>query len=97
MGFTAFKGNVSTWGDEIYFSIPVDMPLENPKDVVFEGDLGYWPPGRAFCIFFGPTPVSQGDEIRPASPVNVFGRVTGDSTVFKEILSGLKIIIEKNN
>jgi hypothetical protein len=89
------EGRVNTWGDEIYFSIPVDVGLENSKAVVSEGDLGYWPPGNAFCIFFGLTPASQGDEIRPASPVNIFGKVIGDAKVFKKVRSGAKIIIEK--
>jgi len=89
-------GSVNTWGDEIYFSIPVNLPLEDAKEVVSEGDLGYWPPGSAFCIFFGLTPASQGDEIRPASPVNVFGKVIGDVKVFKEINSGAKINIVKD-
>ena len=52
------------------------------------GDLGYWPPGKAFCIFFGPTPASCGSEIRPASPVNVFGKLEGDATVFLTVRSG---------
>jgi len=90
------KGSVNTWGDEIYFSIPVEAPLEDEKEVVSEGDLGYWPPGNAFCIFFGPTPASQGDEIRPASPVNVFGKIIGDPKVFKKVSSGAKIIVEKS-
>ena len=89
------EGRVNTWGDEIYFSIPVDVGLENAKAVVSEGDLGYWPPGSAFCIFFGPTPASEGKEIRPASPVNIFGKIIGDSKVFKKASSGAKIIIEK--
>ena len=89
------EGNVNIWGDEIYFSIPVKIELENAKAVVSEGDLGYWPPGTAFCIFFGPTPMSRGDEIRPASPVNVFGRMEGDAKVFKKITPGAKIIIDK--
>ncbi len=89
-------GSVNTWGDEIYFSIPANLPLEDAKEVVSEGDLGYWPPGSAFCIFFGLTPASQGDEIRPASPVNVFGRVTGDAKNFKKVNSGAKVTIEKN-
>ncbi len=90
------EGRVNTWGDEIYFSIPVNVGLENAKSVVSEGDLGYWPPGSAFCIFFGLTPASQGDEIRPASPVNIFGKITGESKVFKKVKSGAKIIIEKS-
>ena len=89
------EGSVNTWGDEIYFTIPVDVRLENAKAVVSEGDLGYWPPGNAFCIFFGLTPASLGDEIRPASPVNVFGKIIGDPKVFKKVSSGAKIIIEK--
>ena len=90
------EGSVNTWGDEIYFSIPVNIGSENAKAVVSEGDLGYWPPGSAFCIFFGLTPASQGDEIRPASPVNVFGKIIGDSKVFKKVSSGTKITIEKD-
>jgi len=89
------EGSVNTWGDEIYFSISVNVGLENAKAVVLEGDLGYWPPGNAFCIFFGLTPASQGDEIRPASPVNIFGKITGDPKVFKKVSSGAKIIVEK--
>jgi hypothetical protein len=90
------EGSVNTWGDEIYFSISVNVGLENAKAVVSEGDLGYWPPGNAFCIFFGLTPASQGDEIRPASPVNIFGKVIGDPKVFKKVSSRAKIIIEKS-
>jgi len=59
------------------------------------GGLGYWPPGRAFCIFFGPTPVSHGDECRPASPVNVVGKVVGDARVFKKVRAGTRVTIER--
>ena len=68
----------SLWGKEIYFSIPVDVGPDDPKEVVEPGDLAYWPVGKAFCIFWGPTPVSRGRECRPYSPVNVFGRILGD-------------------
>jgi hypothetical protein len=85
----------STWGDEIYFSIPVHLGEDHGRDVVDMGDLGYWPPGNAFCIFFGPTPASHGAEIRPASPVNVFGKVQGDAKVFRAVRSGEKITIAK--
>jgi len=85
----------STWGDEIYFGIPVDKSEEDAKDVVEVGDLGFWPPGHAFCIFFGPTPASRGDEVRPASPVNVVGRVEGDAKVFKRVASGTKVRLER--
>lgn len=89
------EARVNTWGDEIYFSIPVEADLEHPKEVVEMGDLGYWPPGNAFCIFFGPTPASRGKEIRPASPVNVFGKVFGDPRVFKGVSGGERVVIEK--
>ncbi len=89
------EARVSTWGDEIYFSIPVEAEEENPKEVVEMGDLGYWPPGSAFCIFFGRTPASRGDEIRPASPVNVVGRISGDPMIFKKVRGGEKVTLEK--
>lgn len=82
------------WGDEIYFSIPVKLQEENAQATVSLGDLGYWPPGNAFCIFFGRTPVSRGQEIRPASPVNVFGRVVGDPTVLKKVQDGETVVVE---
>ena len=84
-----------TWGDEIYFSIPVKAKPERPQETVELGDLAYWPPGSAFCIFFGPTPMSRGAEIRPASAVNVFGRVVGDPKVFKKVSAGTTIRIER--
>jgi len=91
------KGRVNLWGDEIYFSIPLSLNLEAGQGVVNIGELGYWPDGNAFCIFFGPTPVSQGNEIRPASPVTVFGKVIGDATTFKKIAEGTKITIRRKN
>ncbi|MBU6152103.1 MAG: hypothetical protein KGR25_11680 [Chloroflexi bacterium] len=81
------------WGDEIYFAIPVHRDEENAKATVGLGDLGYWPPGNAFCIFYGPTPMSRGDEIRPASPVNIVGKVVGDAKAFKQVSSGTKVTI----
>jgi hypothetical protein len=88
---TAFN----TWGDEIYFGIPVEADLdETAREVVDLGDLGYWPPGHAFCIFFGPTPMSQAGEIRPASAVNIVGRVIGDATQFKQIMQAPEIVLE---
>ena len=90
------EGRANTWGDEIYFSIPVNASLEkDAREVVQLGDLGYWPPGTAFCIFFGPTPSSSGDEIRPASAVNVVGRVQGDPKVFTQVADGAKVVIAR--
>ena len=86
----------NTWGDEIYFEIPVSAPLEpDAREVVEMGDLGYWPTGSAFCIFFGSTPMSRGDEIRPASAVNVIGKIEGDPEVFKRVGAGMKAKLER--
>ncbi len=87
---------VNTWGEEIYFSIPVHLDeSEDARETVDMGHLGYWPSGHAFCVFFGPTPISRENEIRPASAVNLFGRVDGDATIFNEVLDGDHIHIEK--
>ena len=86
-----------TWGDEIYFGIGIQAEAEASKEVVALGDLAYWPPGSAFCIFFGPTPMSQGDEIRPASPVTLVGRVLGDATVFKKVPRGTRVRLERHD
>ena len=87
---------VSIWGDEIYFDIPVYLDEEEGASAVVQiGDLGYWPTGNAFCIFFGRTPVSRGDEIRAASAVNIFGQIEGKAGVFKGIADGTLIKVER--
>ncbi|HUV59085.1 MAG TPA: cyclophilin-like fold protein [Desulfatiglandales bacterium] len=86
----------NTWGEEVYFSTPVTLSLdETAKEVVDMGDLGYWPTGRALCIFFGLTPMSRGDEIRPASAVNIVGKIIGDPKLFNEVRSGEKVRVRK--
>jgi len=90
------KGSANLWGEEIYFAIPVKSGQEpGARDVVSSGELGYWPPGHAFCIFFGPTPASRGDEIRAASAVNIIGKVLGDPRVFRMAKDGGEIILGK--
>ena len=90
------EGRVNTWGDEIYFSIGEKIELEEgASEVVSMRDLAYWPPGEAFCIFFGKTPASHGDDIRAASSVNVFGKIIGDAKIFKQVPSGAKISVQK--
>jgi hypothetical protein len=85
----------SRWGGEIYFSIPVESGLEaDSRDVLEAGELGYWPTGRAFCIFFGPTPASQADEIRAASAVNIIGTIKGDLSQLPNIPDGEFVCIE---
>ncbi len=86
------EGAVNIWGDEIYFDIPLELDLENDARADVEvGELGYWPSGPAFCIFFGPTPVSRDEKPRAYSPVNIFGRIIGDSTRFKTVSNGSNI------
>ena len=89
------RTSFNTWGDEIYFSIPVDSELDDgAQEVVEIGDLGYWPPGSAFCIFFGQTPVSEPGRIMPASAVNVVGTVVGDATLFKQAMRAREVVLE---
>ncbi|MBU0615750.1 MAG: hypothetical protein KJ601_06665 [Nanoarchaeota archaeon] len=88
------KAKAQVWGDEIYFKIPTHIELDNTaKEIVNKGDLGFWPQGDCFCIFFGPTPMSKGNEIRPASAVNIFGKVKGDLARLKHIKDGDTISI----
>jgi len=89
------RGIGNRWGDEIYFSIPVKTEIDNLQEIVEIGDIAYWPEGPAFCIFFGPTPISSGDKIRPASAVTVLGKLLGNPKDFKKIKSGTKITLER--
>ena len=90
------EASANTWGDEIYFTIPVECDREEDARAEVEvGDLGYWLAGSGFCIFFGRTPMSSGDKPVAASEVNVFGKVVGDPTVLKSVLSGDKVLVEK--
>jgi hypothetical protein len=84
------------WGEEIYFEIPLRLAQSaDARDVLDAGELGYWPVGHAFCIFWGPTPASRGDEIRAYSPVNVFGRLEGDPRAFQGVRGGARIRVER--
>ena len=90
------RGKGNRWGGEIYFSILVKTGLEaNSRDVLEVGELGYWPTGSAFCIFFGPTPASSGDEPRAASAVNILGRIDGDVSGLWDVPDGAEVIIEE--
>jgi hypothetical protein len=91
----SINSTVNTWGDEIYFTIPVDAKSEDAKELVSLGDIAYWPPGKAMCIFFGKTPISRGDEIRPASAVNIIGKVEGDYKLLRKVKEGEEIIIRR--
>ncbi|HUW18612.1 MAG TPA: cyclophilin-like fold protein [Sedimentisphaerales bacterium] len=89
------KAKGSRWGGEIYFEIPVEADLEaGARDVLEAGELGYWPTGNAFCIFFGPTPASQGKEIRAASAVNIVGKIHGDVSELWNVPDGADVRVE---
>ena len=92
------EGSVNTWGEEIYFSIPVDAEQEPEARVDVEiGELAFWPVGNAFCIFFGPTPVSENEKPRAYSPVNVIGRILGDASVFKNVTDNEEIRVTRKH
>ena len=90
------EGRANTWGDEVYFEIPIHADQEpDARAEVEVGELGFWPMGSAFCIFFGPTPVSTDQRPRAYSPVNILGRVKGDATAFRSVKSGDAVRIER--
>jgi hypothetical protein len=91
-----FNGSATRWGEEIYFKIPVTLTSsEDARQEMALGELAYWPQGSAFCIFFGPTPVSQGENPRAYSNVNPFGRVEGDPTALTAVTSGTVVEVRR--
>lgn len=96
LGALPIETGFNTWGDEFYFEIPVEMPLDETATTrVKVGDIGYWPPGKALAIFFGPTPMSVSDEPVPASEVNLVGRVLGDASLLRGVKMAKTIKLEK--
>jgi hypothetical protein len=92
------SARVNLWGEEIYFEIPVQLAqAEGARDVLDAGELGYWPVGHAFCIFWGPTPASRASEIRAYSPVNVFGQLEGDPRALDSVSDGAAIEIVRTD
>jgi hypothetical protein len=92
------SSSFNTWGDEIYFEVPVEADLDESAKIEVEiGDLGYWPQGKAFCVFFGPTPISPSGKILPASKVNIIGKISGDPLKFKQVINESEIRIEVAN
>jgi hypothetical protein len=92
-----YEAHGSVWGKEVYFKIPeeLDFELENGQDPVEVGDLGYWPTGKAFCIFYGPTPASVAERLRPVSPVAIFGKLFGDITLLSSMKTDVTVFIER--
>ena len=90
------EGSAKLCGDEIYLEIPVSAAQEaDAREIVEVGTLGYWPVGHAFCIFFGPTPVSTDVRPRAYSPCNILGRVSGDATEFRKVRNGVTVTLSR--
>ncbi|MHA1270695.1 MAG: cyclophilin-like fold protein [Candidatus Helarchaeota archaeon] len=91
------KSSVNTWGEEIYYDIPVTLGLEADSRANVEiGEIGYWDVGKSMCIFWGKTPASRGDKPVAASPVNIFGKIIGDPSVLSAAKDGDEVIVEKS-
>ncbi len=88
-----FKSEANTWGKEVYFSTPISISSENGRKEVEVGDIGYWPPGRSMCLFFGPTPASSGSRPVAASPVNLIGKITGKIELLEKVKDGVAITV----
>jgi len=95
LGILPLKATANTWGEEIYFDIPLTMEIESGKEVVGMGDVAYWPDGPSLCLFLGWTPASRGHEIRAASPVTVLGCIIGDPKVLRSVRTGAEVTVEK--
>jgi hypothetical protein len=81
-----------TWGEEVYFDVPVEAPREkDARAVVTPGEVAYWPDGPCIALGYGRTPISQGDETRLASPCNIFGRLTGDPKSLAKVKAGARV------
>ena len=83
------------WGDEIYFYVSLQAVLEDGRETVTLGDIAYWTGGPALCIFLGKTPISRGNEIRPASAVSIIGKISGVKSLLGKVKDGSKITVRR--
>jgi len=91
-----FEVNLARWGEELYGEIPVSIEEENSQVDCEVGDVGFWPSGNGFCIFFGPTPASTTDKPKAASPVNIFAKIEGEAKIFNQFTS-FKGVVKKGD
>jgi len=89
------EASANLWGDEIYFETDLDNQANELQQSVELGDVAFWPPGQAICLFYGQTPMSTPDEIRPASPVAVFGKLLDDPKLLKMVKLGQSLYLIK--
>lgn len=93
-----FSAILNVWGEEIYTDeSPIEISEENAKSVVSLNDVAYWPPGKAICLFFGRTPISEKEEILPASPVNIIGRILNPDTSLVKVADGKKALFQRES
>lgn len=90
------SASVSTWGDEVYFDCGVSCSEEvDARTLVIAGEIAFWPPGDAIALGFGRTPASHGDEIRLASPANIWARTGDDVTALKSVAAGSRVAVSQ--